>query len=106
MKVFLAGVIFFILLGAGVVYYFTLQFKASPPSSESKFSSETVAKTGTIQPGKGDDYNYLLLSEGKTIGITSYTVPLDQFIGKKVEVKGQFSGTTLYADSVIPVDQP
>ena len=87
MKVFLVSIVVLFILGAGGVFFLSMQSKSPGESTGTVFKTEAVVKVGTIQPGNGDDYNHLLFSEGKTIGITSYTIKLDQFVGKKVEVK-------------------
>jgi hypothetical protein len=54
--------------------------------------SGTISKTG----GK-----FFIQSTGKpTTELDSYTVKLDQYVGKKMSVTGQYSGTTLFVDIV------
>lgn len=54
--------------------------------------SGAVSKTG----GK-----FFIQPTGKpTTELDSYTVKLDQYVGKKVSVTGQYSGTTLFVDTV------
>ena len=43
---------------------------------------------------------YFLQSAGKDTEITSRRVDLMPMVGKEVEVHGEFSGTTLYLDSI------
>ena len=64
-------------------------------------TSPVVHKIGVMRKGKGDDYAHVIVSGGKTEGVASFTLDLDQYVGKQVEVTGQYSGTTLYADSVV-----
>lgn len=102
MKVFFVSIVVLILLGVGGFIFISSQAKQTVPGTA--YKTEAVSKVGVIQVGKGDDYNFVLMGDGKTVGVTSYTVKLDPFIGKKVEVKGQYSGTTLYADLVTSVE--
>lgn len=57
-----------------------------------------VEKTGEIKTKSGD--NYLLNTNDGIVDITSNKVNLDDYINKKITVKGMFSGSTLYIDSV------
>jgi len=41
-----------------------------------------------------------ITSSGKVIEITSRKIDLKQFNGKNITVKGEFSGTTLFVDTV------
>lgn len=99
-------ILFFVAL-LGVGGYFGYQYLLSQSSKTSStgsqsYKSEAMTKTGTLQkaPVKSSDFEHVLLSEGKSIGVTSYKVDLDQYVGKKVTISGQPSGTTLYADTV------
>ncbi|MBI5613400.1 hypothetical protein HY947_00590 [Candidatus Gottesmanbacteria bacterium] len=102
MKVFIVSIVVLVLIGFGGYIFVSSQSKQTTP--DAVFKTEAVTKVGIIQIGKGDDYNFVLMGDGKTVGITSYTVKIDPFVGKKVEVKGQYSGTTLYADSVTLIE--
>jgi len=91
-------VIFIIaVLGVGGYFVYSNVSKTQPTTNGQQ---ESVTFVGKIQTGKGDDYSHVLLSEGKIIGLASQTVALDEYIGKQVSVTGQYSGTTLYADTV------
>lgn len=98
MKAFIIGLVVLSMVVIGG--YVGLKYVGSQKQPQSSYKTESVAKIGVIQTGKGDDYTHLLVSEGTSIGLASYTVKLDDYLGKKVQVQGQFSGTTLYADSV------
>ena len=105
MKVFLIGIVVLLLAGVvgyvGLSYYSGKQTSVVPQGRDSVPQTKTsVTKTGVLQVLKGDDYNYALLSEGKLIGVNSYTIKLGDYVGKMVQVTGQYSGTTLYADTV------
>lgn len=102
MKTFLFSLVFIgVLAVAGYFGYTYLQMQSSqttsPPTTE-EFSS---TETGLLMPGMGDDYSYVLLAEGgKTIGIASQQIQLEQFVNKRVTITGSYSGTTLYAYTV------
>lgn len=52
----------------------------------------TITKAGTT---------FILSSPGKApTEVSSYTVKLDEYVGKNVSVTGQYSGTTLFIDTV------
>ncbi len=100
-------ILFFVaVLGVGGYFGYQYLLSQSPkPSStgSQSYKSEAMIKTGTLQkaPVKSSDFDHVLLSEGKSIGVTSYKVDLNTFVGKKVTITGQPSGTTLYADTVV-----
>jgi hypothetical protein len=63
-----------------------------------KLTQNIVEKTGKLETKSGDDF---VLSTGDgLINITSTKVELDDFMKKKIKVKGMFSGSTLYVDEV------
>lgn len=67
----------------------------------SSVPSPEVTVEGKIQKGVGDDYSYILMTRDKTIGVTSQTVDISKYENKNVRISGQYSGTTLYADSIV-----
>lgn len=99
MKIILAIFVALLALGAGGYFvYNNLSSTSQPPAGNYKTSAVTL--TGILQPAKGDDYSYLLISNGKSTGVASQKIDLNQYAGKKVSVSGQYSGTTLYADEI------
>jgi hypothetical protein len=103
MKATVFGLIFLVLviiLGVGGFLVYRSMPKSHPAAQGTIYKTEAVHKIGVIQPGKGDDYSYMIVTPGKLEGINSYTVDLSTFVGKKVEAVGQYSGTTLYADTI------
>lgn len=103
MKGFLISIILLVILSGGG--YFAFQYFSRPASmAPSPYKTEAVKLAGVLQVGKGDDYSHTLLSGGKFTGVASYSVNLDDYVGQKIEVTGQYSGTTFYADSVIKID--
>lgn len=102
-----AVIILFIIAVLGIGGYFGYQYLMSQSLSagtagSQSYKSEAVMKTGMLQkaPVASSDFKHVLLSEGKTIGVASFKVNLDTYVGKKVTITGQPSGTTLYADTV------
>jgi hypothetical protein len=68
----------------------------STPVAKEKAVDTTL--TGTITKTGGKFY---INSTGQaTKELDSYTVKLDDYVGKKVSVTGQYSGITLFVDTV------
>ncbi|HWS48930.1 MAG TPA: hypothetical protein VN174_02700 [Candidatus Methanoperedens sp.] len=61
--------------------------------------SATVDKEGVLTMKSGDVY--LLSTEEGIVNITSNKVNLDQYLKKKIKVRGMFSGDTLYVDATL-----
>ncbi len=103
MKAFLIGVIFLVIVGAGA--YIGLKYFYTPPAGSQTFKTAVLTKTGTLQKSTiaKSDFTHVLVSTGESVGVASYTLNLDDYIGKKVTVTGQFSGNTLYADNITVV---
>ena len=58
-----------------------------------------VTKMGTL--AKGNNGIYLLQEgQGKSTQLHDGNATLESYVGKKVTVTGQYSGTTLYVDKV------
>jgi hypothetical protein len=62
--------------------------------------SQTV--TGVLMKVQNptDDYTHNLKTADKLVRVASYTVKLDDYVGKTVTITGQPSGTTLFADTI------
>lgn len=90
------------LLGAAIVFS-GCELAGSKNSVTVDMTKETteerpgVTLTGTVVQAAG---KYFLQTNGKDTEITSRRIDLMPFVGKNVEVHGEFSGTTLYLDSV------
>lgn len=100
MKQFLIFLVVLALLGAGgyMGYNYLLSQQSNAPAVE-KYQGDTLV--GKLLPGKGDDYTFVLMdTKGKTTGVTTQTVDLSLYVNKNVEVTGQYSGTTLYIDTI------
>ncbi|MFA6603032.1 MAG: hypothetical protein WCT01_04490 [Candidatus Shapirobacteria bacterium] len=61
-------------------------------------NSGQVTKEGTIKAKIGNEYVMMVGEE--TINVTSEKINLDQYLKKPIEVKGMYSGSTLYVDEV------
>ncbi len=74
----------------------------STPANQTKTTSEKKAPNTTIKGtiSKTDGKFYSSSAGRVPTELDSYTVKLDQYVGKDVSVTGQFSGTTLFVDSV------
>lgn len=57
-----------------------------------------VEKIGVLQAKAGEEF--LLSTDQGVINVNSLKVDLNTFMKKKIKINGQFSGSTLYADSV------
>lgn len=57
-----------------------------------------VTRSGEIKTKVGDEY--LLQTSDEIVNITSNKINLDNYIKKKIEVTGMFSGSTLYVDEI------
>jgi len=100
MKAFFIGIIFLVIVGAGA--YVGLKYFYTPATGSKTYKTAAITKTGILQKSTlaQSDFTHVLVSSGKSVGVASYTLNLDDYIGKKVSVTGQFSGDTLYADSI------
>lgn len=97
MKGFLVGIIVLVILG--LFGFFAL--KNFQKSYVTPGSSAQVTLVGVLQPISGNDqYSYLIVVNGQTIGVASTRLNLKQYEGKKVQITGQYSGTTIYADQI------
>lgn len=108
MKYILITLVSIIVLG--IAGYFGYQYLLQS-SGESQFqsvntTSEQPAKTTTVEgmlikvPNPKDDYTHTLKTVDKLVRVASYTVSLDDYNNKNVAITGQYSGTTLFADSI------
>lgn len=101
MKAFLVGLVFIIFVAVGAFVY--LKYFYQTPVSTGAYKTAAITRTGELRKTNvaGSDFTHVLISPSeKSVGVASYTLNLDDYIGKKVSVTGQYSGDTLYADSV------
>jgi hypothetical protein len=103
MKTFLVFLFLCILVGGGYVgYHYLMKSGGSGTAGPSRTAAAPVTKTGVVQKltKPGDDYTHMLKTSEGLIKLNSYSVKLDQYVNKNVTVTGQYSGSTLFADSV------
>jgi len=101
MKTFLTILITLLCISVGG--YFGYQFlKTHTGQSAGTFQTQSIIQAGVIQKlaTPGDDYTHMLKTDDKLIKLNSYSVSLDTYVNKTVTVKGQYSGNTLFVDSV------
>lgn len=67
-------------------------------ATTSQFEQQVVERTGTISTKTGEEW--LLSTNEGIVNMTSNKVNLDNYLKKKVTVKGMFSGSTLYVDEI------
>jgi hypothetical protein len=98
MKATLLGILVLLIVTAagyiGLKYFYT---------SDAVYKTAPVTRTGELRKTNvaGSDFTHVLInSSEKSVGVASYTLNLDDYIGKQVSVTGQYSGDTLFADSV------
>lgn len=101
MKATIVGIIFLVLVGfGGAAWYMVMQQKQAAPASEQGPTVVTMTGKLTKAVPPGDDYTHLLLATGRSIKLNSYSVQLANYEGKTVTVTGEYSGNTLFVDSV------
>ncbi len=101
MKAFLYGLLFFVIVAVGAFVYLKY-FSPSSGTGSQQYKTEAVTKTGELRATTvaGSDFTHMLVAAGESVGVASYTLNLDDYIGKQVEIVGQYSGDTLYADTI------
>jgi hypothetical protein len=106
MKAFIFGIVFLVLVGVGGYFGFQHWFKSQGGSESQTFKTEAITRTGVLRKASiaGSDFTHTITEGAKTYGVASYSVNLDQYIGKTVEATGQNSGTTLYIDAINVVE--
>lgn len=108
MKYILITFISIIVLGvAGYFgYQYLLRSSGETQLQSGNTSSEQPVKTTTVEgilikiPNPKDDYTHTLKTADTLVRVASYTVSLDDYNNKNVAITGQYSGTTLFADSI------
>jgi len=99
------GIILILAVVGGGFYYFSMMNASGDAAqtteqSNGKTAPRTVQGTLTKVQSPKDDYTHMLTTTNGLVKLNSYSVNLDEYTGKKVEVVGQNSGTTLFADTV------
>jgi hypothetical protein len=99
------GLVLVLAVIGGGYFYLTMNSTAgkadqTTEQSNGKTAPRTVQGTLTKVQNPKDDYTHMLTTSSGLVKLNSYSVTLDDYVGKKVEVTGQNSGTTLFADTV------
>ena len=96
-----------VLFGIGGYFGYRTRPASSPVSvEETGTPTQTETTIRTIQgllikiPDPKDDYTHTIKTVDDLISVASNTVTLDDYNGKKVEATGQYSGTTLFVDTI------
>ncbi len=103
MKAFLIGLLLIILVGAGAFVYLKYFYKAPATTATGTYKTASITKTGELRKTNvvGSDFTHVLINPSeKSTGVASYSLNLDDYVGKQVSITGQYSGDTLYADTV------
>ena len=101
MKTVLVSLIILALLALGAYFGFQYLKKSSTSYPKNINQNLTVTKTGTLtKVTNGTDYTHLLNTGTESVKINSYTVKLLDFENQKVTVTGEYSGTTLFVDTI------
>jgi len=100
MKAFLFGLLFLVLVGVGGFLY--LKYTSGKSATSQNFQTAAITRTGVLKKAMvaGADFSHIIVSGSDSWGVTSYSIDLDQYVGKTVAATGQNSGTTLYVDSI------
>jgi hypothetical protein len=104
MKATIVGIIFICILGLVAIggYFFVSRSNQQPVTTKTVKEAKNTTVTGVLTKVSSpkDDYSHVITAKSKITGVSSYSVQLDQYIGKTVTATGQFSGTTLYIDTI------
>jgi uncharacterized protein (UPF0333 family) len=100
MKAFFLGLLILVIVIVGG--YVGLKYFYKPSAIPQTSQTATITKTGILQKSTiaQSDFTHVIVNPGGSVGVASYTLNLDDYIGKNVSASGQFSGDTLYADTV------
>ena len=102
MKIFLTTCLILIIAISAAVYGFKYWQKQAGAGNAPVSLQQSL--TGVLEPVPSiSDYSDVIVNGSQTVGVTSNTINLRPFENKKVKVMGEYSGTTMYADSVVIV---
>lgn len=97
MKTFLIAIVFLVVLAIGGIFVLKA-FQAKAPKGA---VSRTITLTGTLQAiTSNGEYSDVILVNGQSVGVNSTRLDLKPYEGKNVKIVGEYSGSTMYADSV------
>ena len=103
MKTFLAALLVLsIVISAAIFGFKYLQNKSQNDSTPVTLQNSLE---GVLQgvPSVGE-YSDVIVSGNKTVGVTSNTINLKPYENKRVKIYGQYSGNTMYADSITIIE--
>lgn len=99
MKTFL--IIILILVIGFIAAVFGFKYLQSKQTTTSTTTTLQKTLVGVLQPVTSTgEYSHIIVVNGKVTGVTSTTVDLKPYENKKVQILGEYSGNTMYADSV------
>ncbi len=100
MKTFLLSVFILILTISLAVYGFKYWQVASLQKGEPPIILQK-SLVGILEPiPSTGEYSDVIVNGTQSIGVTSSTINLKPYENKKVKVVGEYSGNTMYADSI------
>lgn len=96
-----------VLFGIGGYAGYKTRPTESPVSVQEEMTpTQSDKTTQTVQgvlikiPDPKDDFTHTIKTLDELISVASLTVKLDDYNAKKVEATGQYSGTTLFVDTI------
>jgi len=99
MKTFLVAIFILVIVISAAV--FGLKYIQGQAQTNQPQASLQKSLIGTLQPIPSvGEYSDVIVNGTVTTGVTSNTVNLKPYEGKKVQVLGEYSGNTMYADSI------
>lgn len=99
MKTFIFAILFLVIAVSAAVFGFKYFQSKSSVGQAPVNLQRTLTGVLTPIPSTGE-YSHVVDVNGQLVGVTSNTVDLTQYENKKVKIIGEYSGTTMYADSV------
>src|SRR4051812_7564070 len=103
MKTFLIALIILILAISAAVFGFKY-FKQQSEIGQAPIQLQKSI-SGVLQPiPSAGEYSDVISVNGQLVGVTSNTVNLRPYENKKVKVVGEYSGNTMYADTVTIIE--
>lgn len=103
MKAFLIALIILILTISAAVFGFKYWQQQSEKGQAPIQLQKSIS--GVLQPiPSTGEYSDVISVNGQLVGVTSNTVNLKPYENKKVKVVGEYSGNTMYADSVTIIE--
>lgn len=99
MKTFIVAILFLVIAVSAAVFGFKYIQNKSKTGQPPINLQRTLTGVLTAVPSTGE-YSHVIDVNGQLVGVTSNTVDLKPYENKKVNIIGEYSGTTMYADSV------